>query len=86
VVRVQTHVEEGQEVEVKILEIDPEAQRISLSLKANMLPPEPKDPEKKPGEEPAEEPQRKPVNAPRRATLRGGTDRPSGGEGIGLKW
>src|SRR5204863_3613706 len=35
VVRVLNHVSEGQEVEVKVLEVDKSSQRISLSLKAN---------------------------------------------------
>jgi small subunit ribosomal protein S1 len=84
VVRVQNHVSEGQEVEVKVLEVDKPTQRISLSLKANMQPPEPKD--KKPDQPEVEEERREPVNKQRRATLRGGTDRGNGGDQFGLKW
>ncbi len=83
--RVQNHVNEGQEVEVKVLEVDKSAQRIALSLKATLQPPEPKTGEKKPVEEVDEAP-RAPVIQRRKGDLRGGTDRPSGGEGIGLKW
>jgi small subunit ribosomal protein S1 len=84
VVRVQNHVDEGQEVEVKVLEVDKPTQRISLSLKANLAAPEPKD--KKPAEPEVEETRREPAVKPRRANLRGGTERPNGGEQFGLKW
>ncbi|HTN75874.1 MAG TPA: S1 RNA-binding domain-containing protein [Pirellulaceae bacterium] len=86
VVRVQNHVNEGQEVEVKIVEVNKEAQRIGLSLKATLTPPEPKDKDKKPAVEEVEEAPRAPAIPRRKGDLRGGTDRPSGGEGIGLKW
>lgn len=84
VVRVQNHVNEGDEVEVKVLEVDKPTQRISLSLKATLAAPEPKD--KKPEEPEVEEVRREPVIKPKRANLRGGTDRGNGGEQFGLKW
>lgn len=84
VVRVQNHVDEGQEVEVKILEVDKPSQRISLSLKANLAAPEPKN--KKPEEPQEDEVRREPAVKPKRANLRGGTGRDNGGEQFGLKW
>ena len=80
-------VNEGQEVEVKILTIDEESQRISLSLKATQAAPEKKDKEgaeKK--EEPAEEPRRAPAVPPREGPLRGGLKRAGDGDKFGLKW
>lgn len=74
-------VREGQEVEVKILTIDEENQRIGLSLKAlSNAPPSAKSAEE------AEEPLREPVIKKRPGPLKGGFDRPTGGEGLGLKW
>ena len=82
--RVQNHVEEGQEVEVKVLSVDQEAQKIGLSLKATLAAPEPKS--GKPEEAEVDEPRREPAIRPKRATLRGGKDDPTGGEQFGLKW
>ena len=78
-------VSEGQEVEVKVLSIDTEAQRIGLSLKA--LLPAPEKAERKPrGEKLPTE-----FDQPRKQkesdkNLKGGTGGPSGGEQFGLKW
>ena len=86
VFRASDVVSEGQEVEVKILSVDEENQRISLSLKALMAPPE------KPGEKKiADEDVPLPADAPkpprkRNQELKGGIGRPSGGEKFGLKW
>jgi len=77
-------VSEGQEVEVKILAVDTAAQRIALSMKAVL--PEPVAEEPEPEATPADQPAREPLVAKRHAPLRGGTDRPSGGEQFGLKW
>jgi small subunit ribosomal protein S1 len=81
---------EGQEVEAKVLSVDPEAQRISLSLKA-LLPPPEKPAEKKP--EPKAPPEPSPEDLKRaedrrkkQSTLKGGISAPSGGEQFGLKW
>jgi len=79
-------VSEGQEVEVKVLAIDTEAQRIGLSLKALM--PEPAKPAGKSGNK-KDHP---PVDSIKRREresdkdLKGGIGGPSGGEKFGLKW
>jgi small subunit ribosomal protein S1 len=86
VFRVGDIVSEGQEVEVKILTVDVEKQRISLSLKALQARPE------KPGEKQvADEDLPLPPEAPKppRKTaqqLKGGIGGPSGGEKFGLNW
>ena len=72
----------GQEVEVKVLSVDTEQQRISLSMKALMAKPEPAKKEK------AETPEPEAPAAPLpqfKGTLKGGTGRSSGGEQFGLK-
>ncbi len=79
-------VSEGQEVEVKVLSVDAEKQRISLSIKALW------DRPVKPGQEQkSDEDLAPPPGAPKspRKTnqpLKGGTARPSGGEKFGLNW
>jgi small subunit ribosomal protein S1 len=86
VFRARDVVSEGQEVEVKVLSVDEENQRIGLSLKALLAPPE------KPGQQKlADEDMPLPGDAPkaprkRNEELKGGTGRPSGGEHFGLKW
>lgn len=80
-------VSEGQEVEVKILSVDTEAQRIGLSLKALM--PKPEKPEsasrKKSDNIPAPDSiRRKKKDSDK--NLKGGIGGPSGGEQFGLKW
>jgi small subunit ribosomal protein S1 len=86
VFRVSDVVSEGQEVEVKVLSVDAEKQRIGLSLKALMAPPE------KPGsQKTADEDLPLPDDAPKpprkKAThLKGGIGGPSGGEQFGLNW
>ena len=82
VVRVKNVVNEGDSVEVKVLSLDREAQKMGLSLKATM-----KAPEKKKKEKPEEvdEPLRElAVKKTNDAPLKGGTGRKSGGEDIGL--
>jgi small subunit ribosomal protein S1 len=76
-------VAEGQEVQVKILSLDSESQRIALSMKAVL--PMPVAEEAAPEEEALEEP-RDPALAKRNAPLRGGMDRATGGDQFGLKW
>lgn len=87
VAKVENVVKEGQEIEVKIQSIDSEAQKISLSHKACLAPPAPKPAvggkEKKPE---VEEPERELAVRSSGEALKGGTDRKSGGEGIGLNW
>jgi ribosomal protein S1 len=79
-------VSENQEVEVKVLSVDPEAQRIGLSLKA--LLPAPEKPEPKPRDEnshsPTKEYRRQRKESDRH--LKGGIGGPSGGEKFGLNW
>lgn len=85
VFRVSDVVSEDQEVEVKVLSVDEENQRISLSLKACMNKPEPK---KKEGEDEPEV-EEAVAAAPVRKTpalLKGGRTKPNGGEQFGLRW
>lgn len=81
---VKNIVKEGQEVEAKVLAVDPEAQRMSLSLKAAIA--KPVKEEKKEDEVAADEPPR-PLAVPKRSgPLKGGIGKSSGGEKFGLKW
>ena len=81
VFRVGDIVKEGDTVDVKILSVDPEAQRISLSMKALAARPAPVA-----KEEPEEEPLPAPKPSKRTTPLKGGLGRGAGGEGFGLKW
>lgn len=79
-------VQEGQQVEVKILSIDREKQRIGLSLKALMAAPEKAEEDKK-----EEALYQLPADAPKApkqkaGKLKGGTGGDRGGEKFGLKW
>lgn len=80
---VKNIVKEGQAVEVKILSIDQENQRMSLSMKALVEAPVKKEEAKV--EEPEEE-VRKPAVPRRDKPLKGGIRRAAGGEQFGLKW
>lgn len=83
VFRASDIVSEGQEVEVKVLSVDPEQQRISLSLKALQARPEPA---KKSEPEP-EEPEPPKAAPPKRKTpLKGGLGRVGDGSQFGLRW
>jgi small subunit ribosomal protein S1 len=83
VFRASDIVSEGQDVEVKVLSVDPEQQRISLSLKALQARPEPA---KKAEPEP-EEPEEPPKPPPKRKTpLKGGLGRVGDGRQFGLQW
>lgn len=77
---------EGQEVEVKVLSVDPEAQRIGLSLKALMPAPAKSKEKSKDRDIPSvdEIESRKPRESDKH--LKGGISTPSGGEKFGLKW
>lgn len=81
--RVGAVVQEGQAVRVKILSVDPDAQRLSLSLKATQAAPGSEN-EGEASEAESAEPARKlPVsNKP----LQGGLTRRSDGDKFGLKW
>jgi small subunit ribosomal protein S1 len=78
--RVEDVVQVEQEVRVKVLRVDPEQHRISLSIRSAVAPPEPT-----PEEEEAEEEAPKKVKPPRPRTtpLRGGIGEQEGG-GLGL--
>ncbi|NND98509.1 MAG: S1 RNA-binding domain-containing protein [Pirellulaceae bacterium] len=84
VTRVDTMVSEGQEVEVKVLSFDRDAQKIGLSMKAAQQGPVQESADK---DEEAEEPQRDPVvKATHTGPLKGGNNRDSGGDRFGLRW
>lgn len=82
VVKVKNIVKEGDSVEVKVLSLDRDAQKLGLSLKATQKPPERKNAEKP---EEVDEPLRDlAVKKQTDAPLKGGTGRKSGGEDFGL--
>ena len=82
---VKNVVKEGQEVEAKVISIDPDAQRMSLSLKAAIAKPMKED-EKKAETVEVDEPPR-PLAVPKRSgPLKGGIGKSSGGDQFGLKW
>ena len=85
VAKVSNVISEGQDLEVKILSIDKESQKISLSHKACLTPP-PKKVDGKPVVEEPDAPARELAVPDRAEPLKGGNDRKSGGESIGLKW
>jgi small subunit ribosomal protein S1 len=80
--RASDAVQEGQEVEVQIVSVDPQGQRIGLSLKALEARPAP---EKK-SEEPAEEAPAPATARKRSVPLKGGLGRSPGGDSFGLRW
>jgi len=99
--RVSDVVKEGDEVEALVLSVDPQAQRISLSLKALAPLPQPSSteaaaeqieetegpqPPSAQSEQPAPPPKRKPPKPKPEKPLLGGLDRPAKGHGFGLKW
>ena len=84
VTRVSTVCEVGDEIDVKIVSMDTQAQKISLSHKATLSAPAPKAGSKK--DEP-EIPEGRDIVVPATGKpLKGGTNKPSGGESFGLKW
>lgn len=81
---VASFLSEGQEVQAKVLTIDRDAQKISLSIKqAHHKAPETKGPEEDEGEVEARQPA---VKATHTGPLRGGNNQPTGGEKFGLRW
>ena len=86
VAKVSNVISEGQDLEVKILSVDKEAQKISLSHKACLTPPPKKVDGKPAAAEEADVPARDLAVPTRTEPLKGGNDRKSGGESIGLKW
>jgi small subunit ribosomal protein S1 len=81
VFRVGDIVKEGDQVDVKVQSVDPQQQRISLSMKALAARP---GPVKK--EEPEVEERALPPPTKRKTPLKGGLGRATGGDGFGLKW
>jgi predicted RNA-binding protein with RPS1 domain len=85
--RVGDVVQEGQQVEAKVLSVDPENQRISLSIKAIGPPPEPmKKADDRAAAEEAAAPVEQPKKKPRKVPLQGGLGRSPMGDKFGLKW
>ncbi len=83
--RVSDVVQEGQEVDVLILSVDRDSERMSLSMKALAAKPEPEKDKKEEAESIAAPPPaaaRKKPDAP----LKGGLGQGSGGERFGLRW
>jgi small subunit ribosomal protein S1 len=80
--RVNSIVSEGQEVDVKVLSVDADSQKISLSMKAALAAP---SQESNSDQTDDDEPVRV-VKTGDPASLKGGVNRPSGGEQFGLKW
>ena len=83
VMKVSNHVNAGDQVEVKILSLDTDKQKIGLSIKATMA--APVKAEKKTDAD-VDEPIRESAVPKSDEPLKGGTDRKSGGEDIGLNW
>jgi small subunit ribosomal protein S1 len=81
--RVSNVVQEGQELDVKVLSVEPERQRMSLSLKAAQQPPAG---EATPDEPEVEEAPRELALPKHRGPLKGGTSRRGDGDQFGLKW
>ena len=81
--RVDTIVKEGQEVEVKVQDVDSEKQRMSLSMKALI---QQADTQKKKAAEEEEDVLPEALLPKHDGPLKGGTNRPSSGESFGLKW
>jgi len=85
VFRVGDVIHEGDVVETKVLSVDPEQQRISLSIKALAARPMPIKKEED-AEDAVEETPATTAARPRTEPLKGGIGRASGGDQFGLKW
>lgn len=83
---VKNVVHEGDEVDVKVLSIDREAQRMSLSIKQTMAQPEPSKAQEEVEDDSPAQPSRSLAVPPRSEPLKGGRNRSSGGEQFGLNW
>lgn len=84
--KVSTVISEGDSVEVKILSVDKDSQKIALSRKACLTAPAPKAGDKKKDNAPEDVPARELAVKSTGEPLQGGTNRKSGGESVGLKW
>jgi small subunit ribosomal protein S1 len=78
-------VKEGEEVEVIVLSVDPEAQRMSLSVKG-LSKPEPTKKEKEETQEAEIPVAAKKPSRPSNQPLKGGLGKSAGGESMGLNW
>ena len=85
VFRVSDVVQEGQEIEAKVLSVDPDAQRMSLSMKALETRAEPQAADEDTAAE-AEEPPAPRKPSKRTVPLKGGLGRGNGGADFGLRW
>lgn len=83
--KVDAFVSEGQEVEVKVLSFDRDAQKIALSIKAATQAPaaEASGDKEDDTPDPPREPEVKPTH---KGPLKGGNNRDVGGERFGLRW
>jgi small subunit ribosomal protein S1 len=89
VFRVSDVVQEGQQVEVKVLSVDPENQRISLSMRALEARPEPPKKPEQEAEAEAATPELPPAAAKkkdRKVPLKGGLGRSPMAKNVGLNW
>jgi small subunit ribosomal protein S1 len=82
--QVESVVKQDEEVQVKILSIDAEAQRIGLSIK--QLQEAPQRDNRKADDGADDEPLRDPVVKPTNKPLKGGTNKSAGGDQFGLNW
>ncbi len=85
VTRVDTVIQEGQEINVKVLSVDEGAQKMSLSLKAALGPPPADEKDAEDATPDEAESTRQPVRRSNKP-LKGGLNKPTGGEDIGLRW
>lgn len=83
--RASDAVKEGEEVEVLVLSVNPEAQRMSLSLKG-LSKPEPTKKEKEEAQEAELPAVSKKASPPSNLPLKGGLGKSAGGESFGLNW
>ncbi|WP_417746101.1 S1 RNA-binding domain-containing protein [Rosistilla oblonga] len=87
VFKVDNIVKVGDEIEVKILSVDEESQRIGLSLKATQVKPQTEEEKAKEAAEEVDEPAPEPYIKKRHVgPLKGGKDADAGGAKFGLKW
>lgn len=84
--RVAEVVQEGQQVEAKVLSVDPENQRISLSIKAIGPPPEMPKRDGDGADQAAAEAEAAKPKKQRKVPLQGGLGRSPMGDKFGLKW
>lgn len=83
--KVGAFVNEGDEVEVKVLSFDRDAQKMSLSIKAAQQ--APVDPTKQADKEEVDEPPREvAIKASHTGPLKGGNNQDTGGSQFGLRW